>query len=129
MMGVHHEPPFSFVETEDDVDSAFSKNVRKYHPPIKTGKRGMDLIHDPLYNKGTGFKHIERDRLGLRGLVPPRRLKMSTQLDKLYQAFCEEEDPLRKNIFLAELQNRNETLFFRLLITHMEEMGTSMSSD
>jgi malate dehydrogenase (oxaloacetate-decarboxylating) len=54
--------------------------------------------------------------IGLRGLVPPRRLKMH----ELYQA---EPDPLRKNIFLSDLHNRNETLFFRLLIDHMEEMG------
>lgn len=61
---------------------------------------------------------------GLRGLVPPRRLNMQTQLDKLYEVYQAEPDPLRKNMFLSDLQNRNETLFFRLLINHMEEMGT-----
>lgn len=65
---------------------------------------------------------------GLRGLVPPRRLNMQTQLDKLYEVYQSEPDPLRKNMFLSDLQNRNETLFFRLLINHMEEMGTSVRS-
>lgn len=107
----------------ENVDSSMAQQVRKYHPPVKTGKRGIDIIHDPLYNKGTGFKHTERDRLGLRGLVPPRRLTMGTQLDKLYHAFLAEEDMLRKNLFLSDLHNRNETLFFRLLIEHIEEMA------
>lgn len=49
---------------------------------------------------------------------------MQTQLEKLYEVYQSEPDPLRKNIFLSDLQNRNETLFFRLLINHMEEMGT-----
>ena len=66
---------------------------------------------------------MERDRLGLRGLVPPRWLKMATQLEKLYESYLEEEDALRKNMFLTDLHNRNETLFFRLLIQHIEEMA------
>lgn len=49
---------------------------------------------------------------------------MPTQLQKVYQIFSDEPDPLRKNMFLSDLQNRNETLFFRLLIDHIEEMGT-----
>ncbi len=61
--------------------------------------------------------------VGLRGLVPPRRLPMKVQLEKLYEGFLQEEDPLRKNMFLADLQNRNETLFFSLLLEHIEEMG------
>ncbi|OQR91730.1 NAD-dependent malic enzyme [Thraustotheca clavata] len=113
------------VPYEDDI--AFSSDkitkVKKYQPPVRAGKRGIDIVHDPLYNKGTGFKEVEKDRLGLRGLVPPRRLNMKTQLEKLYRLFQEEADPLRKSIFLSELQNRNETLFFRLLIDHIEEMA------
>ncbi|RHY27715.1 hypothetical protein DYB32_006589 [Aphanomyces invadans] len=50
---------------------------------------------------------------------------MKAQLEKLYSLYQEEEDPLRKNIFLSDLQNRNETLFFRLLIDYIEEMGMS----
>lgn len=50
---------------------------------------------------------------------------METQLAKLYEVYQAEPDPLRKNMFLSDLQNRNETLFFRLLIKHMAEMGAS----
>lgn len=47
--------------------------------PILVTKRGLDLVHDPLYNKGTGYDLPERDRLGLRGLVPPRMLDMEVR--------------------------------------------------
>lgn len=114
---------FELPIDKDDDDNEMTDCVRKYLSAVKTNKTGLDIVHDPLYNKGTGFKHIERDRLGLRGLVPPRRLKMKIQLEKLYNAFQKEEDPLRKNMFLADLQNRNETLFFCLLIENIQEMG------
>ncbi|EQC31933.1 hypothetical protein SDRG_10450 [Saprolegnia diclina VS20] len=110
-------------EDDDEYSSEKITKVKKYQPPVRAGKRGIDIVHDPLYNKGTGFKAVERDRLGLRGLVPPRRLNMKTQLEKLYDLFQQEPDPLRKSIFLSELQNRNETLFFRLLIDNIEEMA------
>ncbi|ETV72632.1 hypothetical protein H257_12382 [Aphanomyces astaci] len=113
----------TYVNDEEEAYTRASTNMKKFLPPLRTGKKGIDLIHDPLFNKGTGYKHAERDRLGLRGLVPPRRLNMKLQLEKLYSLYQEEENPLRKNIFLSELQNRNETLFFRLLIDYIEEMA------
>ncbi|GLE08715.1 hypothetical protein PINS_up020078 [Pythium insidiosum] len=123
LMTSETSPP---TKEEEEAAEPFNKQLhklKKYNPPIKTGKRGINIVHDPLYNKGTGFKMVERDRLGLRGLVPPRRLTMQVQLDKLYELFTNEPDPLRKNIFLSDLHNRNETLFFRLLIDHMDEMA------
>lgn len=127
LQGVRHytetAPP---THEEEAAEEPFSKQInklKKYNPPIKTGKRGINIVHDPLYNKGTGFKMVERDRLGLRGLVPPRRLRMDVQLAKLYEIYSEEADPLRKNLFLSDLHNRNEPLFFRMLIDHMVEMA------
>ncbi|CEG49476.1 nad-dependent malic [Plasmopara halstedii] len=108
---------------ERDTLDTYLNTLKKYNPPIKTGLRGLNIIHDPLYNKGTGFPHVERDRLGLRGLVPPRRLKVEAQLAKLYETFSQEKDPLSKSRFLTDLHDRNETLFFRLLIMHMKEMA------
>ncbi len=55
------------LQEEEAAEESFSKKlekIRKYNPPIKTGKRGISIVHDPLYNKGTGFKMVERDRLG-----------------------------------------------------------------
>lgn len=55
-----------------------------YEPPLTrptylVRKSGMDLLHDPWYNKGTAFPMTERDRLGLRGLVPPLVLSLAAQ--------------------------------------------------
>lgn len=48
---VHHDPPFRFVEDESDfVECEFSSSVRKYHPPIKSGKRGIDLVIYTMYS-------------------------------------------------------------------------------
>lgn len=108
---------------ERDTLDTYLDTLQKYNPPIKTGLKGLNIIHDPLYNKGTGFPHVERDRLGLRGLVPPRRLTVEAQLAKVYETFSQAEDPLSRSRFLTDLHDRNETLFFRLLIKHMKEMA------
>lgn len=52
--------------------------IKKAAPvkPIVVQKSGISLIHDPLYNKGTAWPKQERDRLGLRGLVPPAYLDL-----------------------------------------------------
>uniref|UniRef100_K3WEW8 Malic enzyme n=1 Tax=Globisporangium ultimum (strain ATCC 200006 / CBS 805.95 / DAOM BR144) TaxID=431595 RepID=K3WEW8_GLOUD len=118
----NHEIKDPTREEEAEV-APFRKKInqlKKYNPPIKAGKKGINIVHDPLYNKGTAFHVVERDRLGL---VPPRRLGMDVQLKKLYEVYQNEPDSLRKNMFLSDLQNRNETLFFRLLINHIEEMA------
>lgn len=78
-------------------------------PPTVTTKRGADILHDPLFNKGTAFRMNERDRLGLRGMVPPRRLQMSSQLDKVLSNFRAIRDPLQQNVFLCDLLDRNGT--------------------
>ena len=53
-----------------------------FQEPYLINKRGMELLHEPLLNKGTGFEVEERDSLRLRGLVPPRMLDMETQVAK-----------------------------------------------
>jgi malate dehydrogenase (oxaloacetate-decarboxylating) len=55
--------------------------------------------------------------------VPPRRLTVETQLAKMYDAFLQEKDPLRKSRLLTDLHDCNETLYFRLVIKHIKEMG------
>jgi hypothetical protein len=47
--------------------------------PIKTKQDGADILHDPLWNKGMGMDYNERDRLHLRGLLPPRHKSMDNQ--------------------------------------------------
>jgi len=86
------------------------------------GRRGIQLLQDPLVNKGTAFTDGEREALGLRGLVPPRVFTPDQQLLRVYASYQRKPDPLEKYIYLVSLQERNETLFYRLLLAHLEEM-------
>jgi len=85
-------------------------------------KRGADLLHDPLLNKGTAFNDAERDALGLRGLLPPRVLTQADQTRRVLESFRRKSTDLGKYIYLISLQERNETLFYRILNDHLEEM-------
>jgi malate dehydrogenase (oxaloacetate-decarboxylating)(NADP+) len=95
-------------------------------PLLSTGgtilPRGQALLSNPLLNKGTAFTEQERDALGLRGLLPPRVFSLDEQLTRAYANFLHQPEPLDKYVFLTLLQNRNETLFYKLLETHPEEM-------
>jgi malate dehydrogenase (oxaloacetate-decarboxylating)(NADP+) len=73
-------------------------------------------------NKGTAFTERERDALGLRGLLPPRVFTLDEQVERSLAALSRKTDPLEKYIYLTNLQNRNEVLFYRLVTDHLEEM-------
>ncbi|MCE5264744.1 MAG: NAD-dependent malic enzyme [Deltaproteobacteria bacterium] len=85
--------------------------------------RGIDLLHDPTLNKGTSFTAAERDALGLRGLLPPR---IFTQAERAWHVMdnirCKENN-LAKYLYLVGLQDRNEKLFYRVLIRNMTELS------
>lgn len=86
------------------------------------GKRGVELLHDPLLNKGTAFGDAERDLLGLRGLLPPRVATQEQQLERVLENYRRKENDLEKYIYLISLQERNEALFYRLVMEHLSEM-------
>ena len=86
------------------------------------GKRGADLLHDPLLNKGTAFTEAERDALGLRGLLPPHVATQDQQLAKILETVRRKPTDLEKYIYLVSLQERNESLFYRLVTDHVTEM-------
>ncbi len=92
-------------------------------PPLPPDlPRGMALLRDPLRNKGTAFTAAERDALGLRGLLPPRVFDLEEQVARVLEHYRRKVDDLERYIYLMSLQDRNETLFYRLLTTHLEEM-------
>lgn len=90
--------------------------------PTTPDKRGADLLHDPLLNKGTAFSEAERDALGLRGLLPSRVLDQADQARRVLESFRRKSSDLEKYIYLISLQERNETLFYRVVIDNLEEM-------
>lgn len=80
------------------------------------------MLNDPLLNKGTAFTEVERDTLGLRGLLPPRVFSIEEQVERVMGNFRRKDSALEKYIFLTTLQNRNETLFYRVVAENLEEM-------
>lgn len=84
--------------------------------------RGNNLLRNSLLNKGTAFTEEEREALGLMGLLPPRVTTQETQLMRVLGNIRRKESDLEKYIFLTALQDRNETLFTRLVLENLEEM-------
>jgi len=85
-------------------------------------QRGTAILAEPLFNKGTAFTERERDVLGIRPLLPPRVFTMAEQVQRSLGAVRRKQDNIEKYIYLTNLQNRNEILFYRLVIENIEEM-------
>jgi len=85
-------------------------------------RRGLDLLHDPRFNKGTAFTPSERQALGLRGLLPPGVFDEEAQLHRNIQALRRKASDFERYQVLSALAERNQTLFFRLLCQHISEL-------
>lgn len=81
-----------------------------------------EWLHDPVFNKGTAFTDAERDTLGLRGLLPPHVQTMTEQVQRVMKNFYSKSSDLERYIQIVGLQDRNETLFYRVVMDHLEEM-------
>lgn len=96
-----------------------SKAPTPYFPPSLYGQA---LLENSVFNKGSAFTEEERDLYGLRGLLPPHVDTLEEQVARAYGAYKEASGDLQKHIFLRQLQDTNEILFYRLLLGHIEEM-------
>ncbi|HTX26191.1 MAG TPA: NAD-dependent malic enzyme [Streptosporangiaceae bacterium] len=84
--------------------------------------RGRSVLSIPLLNRGTAFTLAEREALGLIGLLPEGVSTIETQLRRVYAQYLRQPDDLAKNLFLGGVRDRNEILFYRLLVEDIEEM-------
>ena len=98
------------------------ESLRTGSGPIPVAERGLALLADRVLNKDAAFTEGERDALGLRGLLPPRVVDIETQVALELEHVRRKGDDLEKYIGLAALQDRNETLFHRVLLDHLEEL-------
>jgi malate dehydrogenase (oxaloacetate-decarboxylating) len=88
---------------------------------LTVNRSGPDLLRYPLYNKGTGFTAEERERLGIEGALPSRHNDIETQAERIFQSIFYNQDPIGRSIGLAALQDRNETLYYKVLSKHLGE--------
>jgi malate dehydrogenase (oxaloacetate-decarboxylating) len=89
---------------------------------IETDLTGIELLESAQLNKGTAFNNEERNEFSLKGLLPPAVETMEGQLQRAYRQYALNTGDLQKNVFLNNLYNTNETLFFRLISEHIKEM-------
>jgi malate dehydrogenase (oxaloacetate-decarboxylating)(NADP+) len=83
---------------------------------------GIELLHNPILNQGTAFTQEERELLGLCGLLPPRVNTQDRQAERVVANFRKKPNDLEKYVYLIDLEDRNENLFYRVVIDNIEEM-------
>ena len=84
--------------------------------------RGTAVLDSPSLNKGTGFTFTQRERLGLRGLLPRKYETPEVQVRRAWNQLCAFEDDMNRYIFLENLHMQNERLFYRVLVEHLEAL-------
>lgn len=89
---------------------------------VETNLTDYALITNPLLNKGTAFTNEEREAFSLFGLIPPEESNIKQQGERSYLAFSSKKSDLEKYIYMRDLQDSNETLYYNLLCAHITEM-------
>ncbi|WAP53527.1 NAD-dependent malic enzyme [Streptomyces sp. S465] len=80
------------------------------------------VLTDPLRNRGVGFTQVDRDELGLTGRLPSAVLTLEQQAQRAYQQLQAQDGDLAKNVYLEQLHDRNETLYYKVLTDHLVEL-------
>ena len=91
-------------------------------PRLEVPYRGPRLLRHPMFSKGTAFSREERTALQLEGLLPDAVSTLDQQVRRVYGNIMRKQDPLERYVGLAALQDRNEVLFYRVLVNHIEEL-------
>ena len=103
------ERPYEFVRTGEG-------------PVLRVRARGISVLSTPMLNRGTAFTLQERQALGLVGLLPQGVTTVDGQVRRVHGQYLRQPDELAKNVYLANLRDRNEILFYRLLSEHLGDM-------
>ena len=80
------------------------------------------VLDDPMLNRGVAFTEAEREALGLTGRLPSGVLTLDQQAQRAYQQLQRQGGDLAKNVYLEQLHDRNETLYYRVLLDHLAEL-------
>jgi len=90
--------------------------------PLYIPYAGPALLSTPLLNKGSAFTAEERSSFNLEGLLPETTETIQEQVGRAYKQYCNFESDMDKHIYLRNIQDTNETLFYRLVQNHISEM-------
>ena len=90
--------------------------------PLYISYAGPALLATPLLNKGAAFSADERRTFNLEGLLPESTETIQEQVTRAYQQYCSFDSSIDKHIYLRNIQDTNETLFYRLVQNHITEM-------
>lgn len=90
--------------------------------PIYIPFAGPALLESALLNKGSAFSQRERQQFNLEGLLPYNIETIDEQEARLYQQLCSFHNPMDKHIYLRNIQDANETAYYRLVVDHLEEI-------
>jgi malate dehydrogenase (oxaloacetate-decarboxylating) len=91
-------------------------------PCLNTALTGYALLSNPILNKGMAFTSSEREEFNLLGLIPPHQIDLAVQRARSYEAYGNKSFDIEKYIYLRDLQDSNETLFYNLLCEHIAEL-------
>lgn len=94
----------------------------KIKKPLYIPYAGNALLELPLLNKGSAFSEEEREKFNLHGLIPNNIENIEEQTQRSYQQYLSFDSDLNKHIYLRNIQDTNETLFYNLLSQHLDEM-------
>lgn len=97
-------------------------NPSKTQKPLYIPYAGNALLELPLLNKGSAFSTEEREQFNLHGLIPNNIENIEEQTQRSYQQYLSFDNNLNKHIYLRNIQDTNETLFYNLLSQHLDEM-------
>jgi malate dehydrogenase (oxaloacetate-decarboxylating)(NADP+) len=110
------------IEGTIDAGASGSPDDLQSHSQDRRVPRGVQVLHDPRLNKGTAFTEVERDALGLRGLLPTRIFTQDEQEHRVLASLRRLGSPLDKYLFLVALLDRNERLFYRTVMDNLAEL-------
>ena len=102
--------------------SGFTLDTGSRKTVLEISARGRLVLTNPVSNRGTAFTDAEREQLNLAGLLTNRVSSIEEQLQRTYGQFSRCPSPLSKFIYLSQLRDRNEVLYYRLVSEHLEEM-------
>ena len=109
----------SMLKKSATTDAAARERTRNRLVGLPTG---IALLRDPTLNKGSSFTLEEREALGLTGLLPPRVHTIDEQVQRVLENLRKQSTDIERYVYLIALQDRNKTLFYRVLLDNIEEL-------